>query len=61
MQMDPRTNFNLVVSISQPNEREVQELLAEYQINPILLWEIIMRQCYDKVFKIDNNTILYNV
>lgn len=36
-------------------------ILADYNLNPILMWEIILRQKYDKVFKIDENTILYNI
>lgn len=30
-------------------------------LNPILIWEIILRQQFDKVMRIDEDTILYNI
>lgn len=43
------------------NEVEVQQILSEFDINPVMFWEIILRQCYDKIFKVDDETILYNI
>ena len=30
-------------------------------MNPILLWELILKQQYEKVFGIDSETALYNI
>ena len=36
-------------------------VLAEFEINPILLWEVLLRQTYDKILKVDDGTIMYNI
>jgi len=39
----------------------VEILISEYDLNPITVWEVILRQSFDKVFSIDNKTAFYNI
>ena len=50
-----------MVLLSGVNESIVSMILSHFDLNPLLLWEIILRQQYDKVLKIDESTILYNI
>ena len=47
--------------LSNIQEEDLSKILGEYEMNPIILWEIILRQQYDKIFKFDDDTILYNI
>ena len=42
-------------------EQTLSAILKTYDLNPILLWEIILKQQYDKVFRIDDTTVFYNI
>ena len=46
--------------MSSMDEKLVSHVLAEFDLNPIILWEIILRQQYDKAFQFDEETVLYN-
>ncbi|CDW78186.1 -like mg2+ transporter [Stylonychia lemnae] len=49
-----------MILISQINESNLRQILQIYDLNPLLLWEIILKQQYDKVVKIDDQTAFYN-
>lgn len=42
-------------------EKELSIILKAYNLNPIILWEIILKQSYDKIVEIDEDTTLYNI
>jgi hypothetical protein len=39
----------------------LQTLLNVFDLNPILFWEVVLRQSYDKVCHIDDQTAFYNI
>jgi hypothetical protein len=43
------------------SEKSVSQVLAEYDLNPIIIWEIGLRQQFDKTFAFDADTVLYVV
>jgi hypothetical protein len=47
--------------MSNMNEKLVSQILAEFDLNPIILWEIILKQEFDKAFPFDRDTVLYNI
>ena len=50
-----------VINMKEMKEHELSLILKSYNLNPIILWEIILKQSYDKVVEIDEETILYNL
>jgi hypothetical protein len=42
-------------------EDTLSELIASFDLNPILLWEISLRQRYDKFLELDKQTILFTI
>eukprot|EP00347_Sterkiella_histriomuscorum_P022486 403338312 len=50
-----------MIMMTNINEEILTSILKSYNLNPILLWEIILKQQYDKVFRIDDNTVFYNI
>jgi len=49
-----------MIMISSINESNLKQILTTYDLNPLLFWEIILKQQYDKVVKIDEHTAFYN-
>ncbi len=51
----------LVILTTSMNEEILQDLIITFDQNPILIWEISLRQQQDKIFQVDEDTILYNI
>ena len=50
-----------MIMFTSIDEVNLNKVLQEYNLNPILIWEIILKQSYDKIVKIDDQTVFYNI
>ncbi|CDW75366.1 manganese resistance protein [Stylonychia lemnae] len=57
----PDKNHCFMIMFTSIDEVNLNKILKEYNLNPILIWEIILKQNYDKVVKIDDQTAFYNI
>ena len=57
----PDKNHSFMIMFTSIDEVNLNKVLQEYNLNPILIWEIILKQSYDKIVKIDDQTVFYNI
>eukprot|EP00347_Sterkiella_histriomuscorum_P022677 403337571 len=55
------SNIHYMIFLTSITEQVLSTIINSYGLNPLLLWEIILKQQYDKVFQIDENTVFYNI
>ncbi|CDW84134.1 cora-domain-containing protein [Stylonychia lemnae] len=53
-------NNSYMIMLTSIKEKDLRLIMSKYNLNPIIIWEIILKQQYDKIVTIDEQTAFYN-